>query len=230
MATKIRYRSEIARSVHTTVKGLHRIGLVSDKALRRFDFLAEAEGGPTSKSTAGHRDMNPHLFVYGTLLSTAGHPMGDRLRREARLIGEASIEGQLFSLGKYPGLVEAAGSGARVHGEVYALNAPAASLAWLDAYEGIVPGDGDQQRLRARGAPRAARVRRGNPRLGLCLPEARGGLEPDPRRAMGPRGQIAQSNRAALHSRPWSAQFMAESTCRAFGPELRRTARVEPLS
>ena len=88
--------------------------------------------------------MNPHLFVYGTLLSTAGHAMGERLRREARPLGEASIEGQLFSLGKYPGLVEAAGSGARVHGEVYALSAPAASLAWLDAYEGIVPGDGDQ--------------------------------------------------------------------------------------
>ena len=94
--------------------------------------------------------MNPHLFVYGTLLATARHPMGERLRREARLLGEASIEGQLFSLGKYPGLVEAAGSGARVHGEVYALNAPAASLAWLDAYEGIVPGDGgrnDYQRV-----------------------------------------------------------------------------------
>ena len=88
--------------------------------------------------------MNPHLFVYGTLLATARHPMGDRLQREARLLGEASIEGKLFSLGKYPGLVEAAGSGARVHGEVYALNAPAASLAWLDAYEGIVPAAGDR--------------------------------------------------------------------------------------
>jgi gamma-glutamylcyclotransferase (GGCT)/AIG2-like uncharacterized protein YtfP len=29
-----------------------------------------------------------------------------------------------------------------VHGEAYALDAPAASLEWLDAYEGIVPGDG----------------------------------------------------------------------------------------
>ena len=27
--------------------------------------------------------MNPHLFVYGTLLSTAGHPNGVRLQREA---------------------------------------------------------------------------------------------------------------------------------------------------
>ena len=82
--------------------------------------------------------MNPHLFVYGTLLSSAGHPMGARLGREARLIGEASIRAALYSLGRYPGLVEAADRGKRVHGEVYALNSPAASLAWLDAYERIV--------------------------------------------------------------------------------------------
>ena len=92
--------------------------------------------------------MNPHLFVYGTLLSAAGHPMGDRLRREARLIGEASIEGQLFSLGKYPGLIEAAGAGMHVYGEVYALNAPAASFQWLDAYEGIVPGENEQNKYK----------------------------------------------------------------------------------
>jgi gamma-glutamylcyclotransferase (GGCT)/AIG2-like uncharacterized protein YtfP len=88
--------------------------------------------------------MNPNLFVYGTLLSTAGHPNGERLQREARLLGEASIEGKLFSLGRYPGLIEAPGEGLRVHGEVYALNAPAASLAWLDAYEGIVPGNHEE--------------------------------------------------------------------------------------
>jgi gamma-glutamylcyclotransferase (GGCT)/AIG2-like uncharacterized protein YtfP len=88
--------------------------------------------------------MNAHLFVYGTLLSAAGHPMGDRLRRESRLVGVASIEGKLFNLGRYPGLVEAPGAGTRVHGEVYALSAPATSLEWLDAYEGIVPDRPDR--------------------------------------------------------------------------------------
>jgi len=88
--------------------------------------------------------MNPNLFVYGTLLSAAGHAKGERLRREARLLGEATIAGKLFSLGRYPGLIETADATARVHGEVYALNAPAASLKWLDAYEGIVPGDHDR--------------------------------------------------------------------------------------
>jgi gamma-glutamylcyclotransferase (GGCT)/AIG2-like uncharacterized protein YtfP len=65
--------------------------------------------------------------------------MGARLRREARLLGEATIGGRLYSLGRYPGLVEAAGPD-RVHGEVYDLEAPAAALEWLDGYEGIVPG------------------------------------------------------------------------------------------
>jgi gamma-glutamylcyclotransferase (GGCT)/AIG2-like uncharacterized protein YtfP len=84
--------------------------------------------------------MNPHLFVYGTLLAAAGHPKGERLRREARLLGAASIPGNLYSLGGYPGLVEAADALGRVHGEVYALDSPATSLEWLDAYEGIVAG------------------------------------------------------------------------------------------
>ena len=80
--------------------------------------------------------------------------MGARLGREARLIGEASIEGRLYSLGRYPGLVEAADRESRVHGEVFALNSPAASLAWLDAYERISSQQCPQRlrTLRAQGA------------------------------------------------------------------------------
>ncbi len=81
--------------------------------------------------------MTPHLFVYGTLLSGARHPMGARLAREARLLGDATIRGRLYDLGRYPGLVEAEDAACLVHGEVYTLNSPAASLRWLDAYEGI---------------------------------------------------------------------------------------------
>ena len=88
--------------------------------------------------------MNALLFVYGSLLSRVRHPMGTRLRREARLIGEATIQGRLYSLGRYPGLVEAAGNPCRVYGEVYDLKATAASLMWLDAYEGIVAAKPDR--------------------------------------------------------------------------------------
>ena len=84
--------------------------------------------------------MNTLLFVYGSLLSRVRHPMGARLRREARLLGEGTIAGRLYSLGRYPGLVETAGGSHRVHGEVYDLKRPAPTLAWLDSYEGIVPG------------------------------------------------------------------------------------------
>jgi gamma-glutamylcyclotransferase (GGCT)/AIG2-like uncharacterized protein YtfP len=84
--------------------------------------------------------MNAHLFVYGTLLSRAQHPMGARLGRESRLLGEACIGGcRLYSLGRYPGLVEAGSAGGLVHGEVHLLNSPAVSLKWLDAYERISP-------------------------------------------------------------------------------------------
>ena len=84
--------------------------------------------------------MNPHLFVYGSLMSTAGHPMGARLQAEARLIGAATLAGRLYRVSWYPGVVESTDPEQRVHGEVYALADPVRALAWLDAYEGIAPG------------------------------------------------------------------------------------------
>ncbi len=85
-----------------------------------------------------------HLFVYGTLMSRCGHPMGARLGREVRLLGPARIKGRLYSLGWYPALVETGPDDGFVHGEVYALTNPKASFQWLDAYEGIVRGQEDQ--------------------------------------------------------------------------------------
>lgn len=69
--------------------------------------------------------------------------MGARLRRQAQLIGEATIQGRLYSLGRYPGAVATADAPERVHGELYELDNPQTTLKWLDAYEGIVPGDHD---------------------------------------------------------------------------------------
>jgi gamma-glutamylcyclotransferase (GGCT)/AIG2-like uncharacterized protein YtfP len=93
--------------------------------------------------------MNPHLFVYGSLLSAVGHPTGQRLRSEARLVGAASIPGRLYRVSWYPGLAQAEADSARVHGEVYTLVDPAPTLAWLDDYESIVPGsDADNEYVR----------------------------------------------------------------------------------
>jgi gamma-glutamylcyclotransferase (GGCT)/AIG2-like uncharacterized protein YtfP len=99
--------------------------------------------------------MNPNLFVYGSLLARAGHPMGERLAREARPVGEACLQGRLYRVSWYPGLVEGA-SRERVYGEVYALDDPVRTLLWLDAYEGVAEvgaQDGDYAR-----AERTARL------------------------------------------------------------------------
>jgi gamma-glutamylcyclotransferase (GGCT)/AIG2-like uncharacterized protein YtfP len=86
-----------------------------------------------------------HLFVYGTLMSAATGPLGRaerrRLQRQGESLGPATTTGRLYDLGRYPGLVASEDADHIVHGEVYALHDPAASLRWLDAYEGIVPGD-----------------------------------------------------------------------------------------
>lgn len=89
--------------------------------------------------------MTPYLFAYGTLMSTATGRLGrgqrERLRLEAVGLGAASISGRLYDLGRYPGLADAVADTDIVHGEVFQLAQPQQSLAWLDAYEGIVPGD-----------------------------------------------------------------------------------------
>jgi len=92
--------------------------------------------------------MNPNLFVYGSLLSGAGHAMGARLRAQARLLGPASIQGRLYRVSWYPGAVASTDPGHRVHGEVYVLADPAPTMAWLDAYEGIDRADAEAAEYR----------------------------------------------------------------------------------
>jgi len=99
--------------------------------------------------------INRNLFVYGTLMSAAGHPMGARLAREATLIGPASIQGRLYRIAWYPGVVDTPNAEERVHGEIYALTDPVTSLAWLDAYEGLTAGRHDSEYARLERPARA---------------------------------------------------------------------------
>jgi gamma-glutamylcyclotransferase (GGCT)/AIG2-like uncharacterized protein YtfP len=97
------------------------------------------------------------LFVYGTLMSTAAAEYG--LKARSRLLLEApnrlpaQTSGQLYELGRYPGLVintpGISGSAANttgttdiVHGQLMVLADPAVTLAWLDEYEAISPEPG----------------------------------------------------------------------------------------
>jgi gamma-glutamylcyclotransferase (GGCT)/AIG2-like uncharacterized protein YtfP len=86
--------------------------------------------------------MTRLLFVYGSLLTAHAHPQGHRLRAEALLLGPATIAGRLYRVSWYPGLRPPIAPTDTVHGEVYELNDPAHSLAWLDEYEGITQGGG----------------------------------------------------------------------------------------
>jgi gamma-glutamylcyclotransferase (GGCT)/AIG2-like uncharacterized protein YtfP len=85
--------------------------------------------------------MTNHLFVYGTLMSTATSLLGRdqrlTLRREARLIGPATIQGRLHDRGRYPVLISSDDVADIVHGELLEIADPAVTLLWLDAYEGI---------------------------------------------------------------------------------------------
>jgi gamma-glutamylcyclotransferase (GGCT)/AIG2-like uncharacterized protein YtfP len=63
-----------------------------------------------------------------------------RLAREGRVLGAATLQGQLYDLGRYPGVTDSPDPADLVHGELIELLDAAASLLWLDAYEGIRPG------------------------------------------------------------------------------------------
>jgi gamma-glutamylcyclotransferase (GGCT)/AIG2-like uncharacterized protein YtfP len=110
-------------------------------------------------------NVQRNLFVYGTLMQSARGTLGQtqraRLKREARILGPATISAaKLYDLGRYPGLVETGDPADVVHGEVLALISPERTFVWLDAYEDIAPGDdvhNDYARLE-----RPIRLARGN--------------------------------------------------------------------
>lgn len=96
--------------------------------------------------------MSEFLFVYGTLMSRAatdyGRDMRERLHRETRNFGPATIQGRLYDLGSYPGVTTSDDPGEVVHGEVLRLADAQAVFIWLDAYEGIVAGRADNEYAR----------------------------------------------------------------------------------
>ncbi|MEM6467527.1 MAG: gamma-glutamylcyclotransferase family protein [Pseudomonadota bacterium] len=88
-----------------------------------------------------------HLFVYGTLLTTAEHAMGKLLRAHATLHGQGSIQACLYLIddpdapgqNSYPGALPAPRPDQRVYGEVYALQDAATLIEAFDDYEACAP-------------------------------------------------------------------------------------------
>lgn len=78
--------------------------------------------------------MSNFLFVYGTLKTSFDNNEAKRLRREATLIGEATIKGSLYNLGPYPAFLK--DSKDLVHGELFEVHHEE-TFQWLDRYEEV---------------------------------------------------------------------------------------------
>src|SRR5947207_1608067 len=78
--------------------------------------------------------MPDFLFVYGTLRRLSRHPMARSLGEQARFMGQGSVAGRLYNLGRYPGMTAAACAADRVVGDVYQL-ADEDTIRELDRYE-----------------------------------------------------------------------------------------------
>lgn len=87
------------------------------------------------------------LFVYGTLMTHAAHPLGELMREHASLVGAGSIQAKLYYINDpddpsryYPGAVPSPFRHDRVHGELYEVHrAHEAVYEALDHYEGCSP-------------------------------------------------------------------------------------------
>lgn len=87
------------------------------------------------------------LFVYGTLLAVAEHPMGQLLRDTSNRIGSGSIQARLYEIddpdmpgeNSYPGALPSPHAGDRVFGDVFRLLEPERVLTAFDAYEACTP-------------------------------------------------------------------------------------------
>ncbi len=79
------------------------------------------------------------LFVYGTLRRATDSRMHRYLAKHAEFLCDATMQGKLYMVERYPGVVPSAEASDRVIGEVYRLRNGASILAQLDEYEGCGP-------------------------------------------------------------------------------------------
>lgn len=97
--------------------------VVSAPVLRRF-----AEPAPE------------YLFGYGTLVCGTGHRDVDLVVSTLCVpVAMASVQGRLYDLGDYPGMVRSADPAERVYGVLFRLKRAQRCLATLDRYEGFMP-------------------------------------------------------------------------------------------
>jgi len=83
--------------------------------------------------------MPDYLFAYGTLQPGCAPAGVAALAAKLRPVGQGSVRGVLYHLGRYPGAVPDATSQSRISGTVMELPEDDSYLAQLDDYEGFDP-------------------------------------------------------------------------------------------
>ena len=80
--------------------------------------------------------MSDFLFVYGTLMQTAGHAAHGLLQPHAEYVRDGYFVGRLYRAGDYPVAIASSDPDDRVFGEFYRVSNAPALFAALDEYEG----------------------------------------------------------------------------------------------
>ncbi|MEM6320764.1 MAG: gamma-glutamylcyclotransferase family protein [Bacteroidota bacterium] len=83
--------------------------------------------------------MTPYLFVYGSLMSGITSPIATYLKTNSRFMGAGWVQGRLYDIGNYPGLIADNATKAKVVGHIFQLRNLEEMLPNLDHYECIGP-------------------------------------------------------------------------------------------
>ncbi len=77
-----------------------------------------------------------YLFVYGTLRKDTKSAMHKQLAEHCQFYQRGTLQGRLFDVDQYPGVIQTDTNGYPVHGEVYRVLSPQHLFSLLDDYEG----------------------------------------------------------------------------------------------
>ncbi|MEM8895707.1 MAG: gamma-glutamylcyclotransferase family protein [Bacteroidota bacterium] len=91
--------------------------------------------------------MTDLLFVYGTLRSGLDHPQAKWLSKKSVLLGASTVQGRLYRISWYPGLVSTKNPKERVTGDLLRLTDPSSGLVQLDEYEGVAEGEYERKEV-----------------------------------------------------------------------------------
>lgn len=94
-----------------------------------------------------------HLFVYGTLRSDCGAAQANLVEQHFRFVGNGTVQGQLYEIEGYPGLVLSTDPAHAVKGELYQLVGSTTVLEQLDEYEGCTAQNPKPHEYRRREIP-----------------------------------------------------------------------------